>query len=134
MSEASKGALELLEQFRAERDELDILIRGLERKLGVSPSDTAQATATPTTIKGNPRATVSLGSIPVGFFHNLSQPNATEKLLRLNPGQRRGQTAVLSRSGPNHELPNLRAEYLDMQKSCQGKIALEAQNVWCRVL
>jgi len=86
MSEASKGALELLEQFRAERDELDILIRGLERKLGVLPSDTAQAPANATPMKANPRATVSSGSIPVGFFHNLSQPNAAEKLLRLNPG------------------------------------------------
>jgi hypothetical protein len=86
MSEASKGALELLEQFRAERAELDILIRGLERKLGVSPSDAVESPAIPNAAKASPRATISLASIPVGFFHNLSQPNAAEKLLRLNPG------------------------------------------------
>ena len=34
----------------------------------------------------SPKVTVSVDSIPVGFFHNLSQPAATEKLLRLNPG------------------------------------------------
>jgi hypothetical protein len=83
MPETPRAVLELLEQLRQERDELDVLIRGLERRLGVlsdaGDSETVQA---PT-----PRVTVSLDSIPVGFFHNLSQADAAEKLLRLHPGQ-----------------------------------------------
>jgi hypothetical protein len=83
MPETPKGVLELLEQLRQERDELNVLIQGLERRLGVvsneTPVEATQARA--------PRVTVSVDSIPVGFFHNLSQADATEKLLRLHPGQ-----------------------------------------------
>jgi len=80
MGEDQKTALELLEQLRTERLELDVLIKGLEKRLGVIPeARTGESGLTP-------RVTVSLDSIPVGFFHNLSQPAAAEKLLRMNPG------------------------------------------------
>lgn len=79
MAEAQKGALELLEQLRKERDELNLLIQGLEKRLGIVPEQ-SEANAGVT-----PRVTISVDSIPVGFFHNLSQAEAAEKLLRLNP-------------------------------------------------
>ncbi len=82
MDPANKTALELLEQLRTERAELEMLIRALEKRLGVIPNndegDSAQSNA--------PRVTVSLDNIPVGFFHNLSQAAAAEKLLRMNDG------------------------------------------------
>jgi HB1/ASXL restriction endonuclease-like protein with HTH domain len=81
MPDSSKGALDLLEELRKERDELDTLIRGLEKRLGVvhenEPAEVVSATAT---------VTKAVNSIPLGFFHNMSQTDATEKLLRLNPG------------------------------------------------
>jgi HB1/ASXL restriction endonuclease-like protein with HTH domain len=82
MTDTPKGALELLEQLRQERDELDTLIRGLEKRMGIV-SESKESESTGTTAK----ASVSLKSIPVGFFHNMSQADATDKLLRLNPGQ-----------------------------------------------
>jgi hypothetical protein len=82
MESTNKTALELLEQLRAEKAELDMLIRALEKRLGVVPGseqpESNQSTA--------PRVTVSLDSIPVGFFHNLSMTGAAEKLLRMNDG------------------------------------------------
>lgn len=82
MDPSNKTALELLEQLRTERAELDLLIRGLEKRLGVisasSESDSGQS--------NTPKVTVSLDNIPVGFFHNLSQGAAAEKLLRMNEG------------------------------------------------
>src|ERR1700691_1697112 len=82
MDSSGKTALELLEQLRSERAELDILIRALEKRLGVvsgnPDSDANQA--------NTPKVTVSLDNIPVGFFHNLSQAAAAEKLLRMNEG------------------------------------------------
>jgi hypothetical protein len=82
MDPSNKTALELLEQLRDERAELDVLIRGLEKRLGVAQNgvegDVGQSNL--------PRVTVSLDSIPVGFFHNLSQAAAAEKLLRMNEG------------------------------------------------
>src|ERR1700722_2506182 len=77
-----KSALDLLEQLRAERAELDLLIRGLEKRLGVA----SQSTGGDSNQVVTPKVTVSLDNIPVGFFHNLSQAAATEKLLRMNPG------------------------------------------------
>lgn len=75
--------LEFLEKLRRERDELNILISGLERRLGITqPSSDATATQS-----SGPKVKVSIDDVPVGFFHNLSQPLAAEKLLRLNPGQ-----------------------------------------------
>ena len=74
--------MDLLEQLRAERSELDGLIRGLEKRLGiVVPSSDIEGS-----MQAAPRVTVSLDNIPVGFFHNLSQPAAAEKLLRMNEG------------------------------------------------
>ena len=42
------------------------------------------------------KVTLTVDSIPVGFFHNLSQVAATEKLLRLNPGQPLSTNDILS--------------------------------------
>jgi hypothetical protein len=81
MIDTSKGALDLLEQLRHERDELDTLIRGLEKRLGIV-SETDQLETMGTTAK----VTVATKSIPVGFFHNMSQVDAAEKLLKLSPG------------------------------------------------
>jgi hypothetical protein len=85
MAESTKSALEFLEQLRRERDELNVLIEGIEKRLGIvsaSPSQAQSNDAPPA-----PKVKISMGEIPVGFFHNLSQPRAAEKLLRLNPGQ-----------------------------------------------
>jgi hypothetical protein len=82
MADTSKSALELLEQMRTERAELDMLIQGLEKRLGI----VAQSNESNSSMSSSPRVTVSLDSIPVGFFHNLSQVAATEKLLRMSPG------------------------------------------------
>jgi|SRR5579863_5904180 len=82
MTETQKGLLEFLEQLRREREELDLLIRGLERRLGIV-SDTKN---TDLPLPSSPRVTVSIEHIPVGFFHNLTQAEAAEKLLRLNSG------------------------------------------------
>jgi hypothetical protein len=82
MPDPSKGVLELLEQLRRESDELNALIFGLEKRLGIVPEQTdSHGVASNVT----PRVTVSIDSIPVGFFHNMTQADAAEKLLRLNP-------------------------------------------------
>jgi hypothetical protein len=91
MADTSKSALELLEQLRTERTELDSLIQGLEKRLGI----VAQVGDVNSTTANVPRVTVSLDSIPVGFFHNLSQVAATEKLLRMNPGHPLSTTEIL---------------------------------------
>lgn len=79
MADTAKGVLELLEQLRQERDELNALIQGLEKRVGVvQQSDEKNASLIA------PRITISVDAIPVGFFHNLSQTEAAEKLLRLN--------------------------------------------------
>lgn len=83
MVETAKGVLELLEQLRKERDEIDALIRGLEKRLGISQENVEAETPK----AASPRQKISIESIPVGYFHNLSQAGAAEKLLRLNPGQ-----------------------------------------------
>jgi len=83
MPETPRAVLELLQQLRDERDELNVLIQGLEKRLGVVSEDHETEGAKART----PRVTVSLDSIPIGFFHNLGQADATEKLLRLHPGQ-----------------------------------------------
>jgi hypothetical protein len=82
MESSNKTALELLEQLRSERGELDMLIRALEKRLGVVPL-VSESEGNPA---ATPRVTVSLESIPVGFFHNLSITGAAEKLLRMNEG------------------------------------------------
>jgi len=82
MSETPKGVLELLEQLRQEREDLDVLIQGLEKRLGIISEPLEAEGSTLQT----PRIKVTIDSIPVGFFHNLSQADAAAKLLRLNPG------------------------------------------------
>lgn len=82
MPETSKAALTVLEEFRKERDELNIIIQALEKRLGIVSSPTEGEHAN----QPAPRVTVSLDSIPVGFFHNLSQAAAAEKLLGMNAG------------------------------------------------
>ncbi len=82
MVERQKGLLEFLEQLRHEREELNLLIRGVEKRLGV----VAESRANEPNGAATPRVTISLDSIPVGFFHNLGQAEAADKLLRLNPG------------------------------------------------
>jgi hypothetical protein len=86
MADSTKGVLEFLEQLRKERDELNVLIAGVEKRLGIA----AEAKSTPEDHSAPPPAPtvrVSISSVPVGFFHNLSQAKAAEKILRLNPGQ-----------------------------------------------
>ena len=83
MTDSTQNALKLLEDFRRERDELNIVIKALEKRLGIVAASTPSEDAT---TEAAPRVTVSVDSIPVGFFHNLSQAAATEKLLRMNPG------------------------------------------------
>lgn len=91
MPENPKTAIELLEQLRREYEEIGMLIKGLEKRLGITP----QPTETEPELAASPRVTVSVDSVPVGFFHNLSQAQATEKLLRLNPGQPLSTTQIL---------------------------------------
>lgn len=81
MRDTPKGALDLLEDMRKERDELNALIRGLEKRLGVVSGNDQPEIATATA-----RVSQSANSIPLGFFHNMTQADAAEKLLRLNEG------------------------------------------------
>src|SRR5215831_8353073 len=83
MTESTQNALRLLEEFRRERDELNIVIKALEKRLGIVSPGSSSEDDNP---EASPKITVSVESIPVGFFHNLSQAAATEKLLRMNPG------------------------------------------------
>jgi len=81
MPDTSKSALDLLEQLRQERNELDALIKGLEKRLGILSEPIAGDS-----VAALSKPTIAPNSIPVGFFHNLSQADAAEKLLKLNPG------------------------------------------------
>jgi len=83
MDTGNRTALELLQQLRDERAELDLLIKGLEKRLGIVSANIDGEVNQAAT----PRVRVSLDSIPVGFFHNLSQAAAAEKLLRMNEGR-----------------------------------------------
>lgn len=83
MSDSNKSAMQLLEQLRKERDEINALIQALERKFGISSSPQISEFDDVEGHPGVPTAT----SIPIGFFHNLSQAAAAEKLLRTNSGQ-----------------------------------------------
>ena len=92
MPDTSKTALDLLEQLRDERAELDLLIQGLEKRLGIVPNTKSPET----TLASGPRVTVSVDSIPVGFFHNLTQIAAAEKLLRMNPSKALTTTEIIN--------------------------------------
>jgi hypothetical protein len=83
MAEAPKDVLGFLEQLRKERRELELVITSIEKRLGIGPeADRAdeQRDAQPK----NHHARMP-EEIPVGFFHNLSQAAAAEKLLRIRP-------------------------------------------------
>jgi hypothetical protein len=93
MADSTKSAVEFLEELRQERDELDGLIQALEKRLGRTE---AQLISGPDGSK-EPKAGRMAGRaktrdaafvpVTVGFFHNLSQAAAAEKLMRMNPNQ-----------------------------------------------
>jgi hypothetical protein len=95
MAENATATLQLLEDLRRERDELSLVIRTLEKRLGIVVAETASTTDSQAGAPGSPRVTVTLDNIPVGFFHNLSQAAATEKLLRMNPGHPLSTSEIL---------------------------------------
>src|SRR5579864_4420652 len=84
MTDSSKSALQVLKELRQERDELNALIQALERRLGIS-SATAEIRVDEESQEVG--GSSQLSGIPVGFFHNLSQAAAAEKLLRIHPQQ-----------------------------------------------
>lgn len=83
MTDSTKSAAQFLEDLRKERDELNNLIQALERRLGISAASQISESDDAIQHQGFPVVT----SMPIGFFHNLSQAAAAEKLLRMNPGQ-----------------------------------------------
>jgi hypothetical protein len=82
-ADPNSSLLDFLEQLRRERDDLNALIAGIERRLGIASAESGMSGASTTT---GPKVNVSVDDVPVGFFHNLSQAAAAEKLLKLNPG------------------------------------------------
>jgi hypothetical protein len=102
MADFTQSAFDFLQELRRERSELDALIQALEKRIGgtqaqlVSGSDGEKEPSGSATREGRflGRARVRdaafvppVTSMPVGFFHNLSQAAAAEKLLKMNPGQ-----------------------------------------------
>jgi hypothetical protein len=83
MTDFNKSAVQFLEDLRKERDDLNTLIQALERRLGVPASPQISESDDDVSPLKAPVVT----SMPIGFFHNLSQAAAAEKLLRMNPGQ-----------------------------------------------
>jgi len=83
MTDSTKSTVQFLEDLRKERDDLNNLIEALERRLGISA--TAQISESDDAVQ--PRGIPVVTSMPIGFFHNLSQAAAAEKLLKMNPGQ-----------------------------------------------
>jgi|SRR5208283_5187199 len=91
MPDSKKSALEVLNEMRKERDELNGLIQALEKRLGIS-SETAVG------IDDDEEATSEIPpvtSMPIGFFHNLSQAAAAEKLLKMNRDQPLSTSQIL---------------------------------------
>lgn len=83
MTDSNKSVLQVLKEMKKERDELTTLIQALEKRLGVSAVESES-----TSDEGGELTDVSrVTSMPIGFFHNLSQAAAAEKLLKMNPGQ-----------------------------------------------
>jgi hypothetical protein len=87
-----KSVLEFLEKLRADRDELNALILGIEKRLGIVSNTGKQATGSN---EVGPTVNIDVSDIPVGFFHNLGQAAAAEKLLRLNPGHPLTSQAIM---------------------------------------
>jgi hypothetical protein len=86
MADSKKSALEFLDELKTERDELNALIQGLEKRLGVSTMQQLSNLDEEETPRGaTPRDAAFTPE--VGFFHNLSQAAAAEKLLKINPGR-----------------------------------------------
>lgn len=83
MAESTKSAVQVLREMKKERDELNFAIQALERRLGITGTETER------TVDEIDEQQVFSGSgvIPIGFFHNLSQAAAAEKLLKMNPNQ-----------------------------------------------
>jgi hypothetical protein len=83
MPDSNKSAVQLLEELRSERAELDALIQALERRLGSTVSQQISGADE----KSEHRPLLSVTQLTIGLFHNLSQAAAAEKLLRMFPGQ-----------------------------------------------
>lgn len=81
MVDSNKSAMDLLAELRQERDDLTRLVQALEKRLGIGDGFILSDSDVHPTSKSTP----SFEGIPVGFFHNLSQAAAAEKLLRLHP-------------------------------------------------
>jgi len=84
MPDSNKSAAQVLQELRKERDELNSLIQALEKRLGISSSQHGSASADE---QQEAEVVPSVTSLPIGFFHNLSQAAAAEKLLKLNRGK-----------------------------------------------
>ena len=82
MADSSKSAVQVLEEMRKERDELNTLIQALERRLGIVGAAQVSGADDDDDLPFPP-----VLSMQIGFFHNLSQAAAAEKLLKMNPGQ-----------------------------------------------
>ena len=91
MHDSNKSAAQLLEELRKERDDLNALIKALEKRLGITEPQTTSEFDLSVEPSGIPPVT----SVPIGFFHNLSQAAAAEKLLRVSPGQALTTTQIL---------------------------------------
>lgn len=87
MPDTNSNALEFLEQLRKERDEINMLIAAVEKRLGVTQAAGVETENQPANGSSKPKVKVSISEVPTGFFHNLSQAKAAEKLLGLSPGQ-----------------------------------------------
>ncbi|MGA9304326.1 MAG: hypothetical protein WBW31_02865, partial [Candidatus Sulfotelmatobacter sp.] len=100
MPDFTKSTFDFLQELRQERDELDTLIQSLEKRLGgaaaqsIGGSDGTDGASESVPRKGRVAGrtrdaafVLPVTSMPVGFFHNLSQAAAAEKLLKMNPGQ-----------------------------------------------
>src|ERR1700674_489538 len=83
MADSTKSALQLLEDLRKERVELDGLIQAIERRMGIYDPERISE---PADDEPRPRAARSM-PIEIGFFHNMSQAAAAEKLLKMNTGR-----------------------------------------------
>jgi hypothetical protein len=84
MPDSNKSVLQFLQDLRKERDELNNLIQATEKRLGISSSSQGSV---PADDQQEVELTPSVTSLPIGFFHNLSQAAAAEKLLKLNRGK-----------------------------------------------
>jgi len=93
MADSKKSAFDFLEELREERDELNGLIRALEKRLGGPTGQSVSSPASEESISqegrplGRARTRDAAMTPPIGFFHNLSQAAAAEKLLKMKPGQ-----------------------------------------------